>query len=369
MSAQASAKHTIIRAFMLHNGYLFLQLLRREPRAGAPGLERRGRNGFSGGNGSAHHERAVAERSATTRPAVDVVVPFRGSRSELERLQERLGCLTLRPGDSVLIVDNTPHRSPALGDTDEPIPVLRAAERRTPGFARNRGAALGSAEWIVFLDADTEPGHELLDRYFATEPDPVTALIGGGIRDEPVASSRRLAARYQYMWAGMSQDNTFRLGSWGFPVTANVAVRRAAFEQIGGFREDIRAAEDADLTYRLRAAGWVVERREDATVTHRCRPTMGSFLRQQILHAAGAAWLERHYPGSSPSQARLGFRPGAVRVAAGRLVAAVGSGDRDRIVWALCEPAQRLAWKYGRSLPNSRPLKFGMVLRALRRAR
>jgi hypothetical protein len=37
----------------------------------------------------------------------------------------------------------------------------------------------------------------------------------------------------------------------------------------GGFREDIRAAEDADLSYRLRAAGWTIEGREPATVTHR----------------------------------------------------------------------------------------------------
>jgi hypothetical protein len=150
-------------------------------------------------------------------------------------------------------------------------------------------------------------------------------------------------------------------------VTANVAVRRAAFEAIGGFRDDIRAGEDADLTYRLRAAGWSVERREAAAVVHRTRPTLSSFFRQQVLHAAGAEWLERHYPGASPSNSRLGFSPRAVHVAAARLIAAVRSGDRDRLVWALCEPAQRLAWKYGRTLPNQRPLTADMLWRAIRR--
>jgi mycofactocin glycosyltransferase len=301
-----------------------------------------------------------------SRPAVDVVVPFGGPRGELDALRARLGRLQLRPGDSVLIVDNTPKRPGIKPSGNGSVPIVRAAERRTPGYARNRGAVEGQAAWIVFFDADTQPSEDLLDRYFEPEPSEETALIGGGVQDEPVASNGRPAARYQYMWAGLKEDNTFRLGSWGFPVTANVAVRRAAFESIGGFRDDIRAGEDADLTYRLRAAGWAVERREAATVTHRTRPTLGSFVRQQALHAAGAAWLERHYPGFSPAESRLGFSPRAVHVAAGRVVAAARSGDRDRLVWALCEPAQRLAWKYGRSLPNRRPLNAGMFWRAIR---
>ena len=302
-----------------------------------------------------------------SRPAVDVVVPFGGPRDELDMLRGRLARLRLRPGDSVLIVDNAPRRIGEKTPTNGSVPVLRAAERRTPGYARNRGAVEGTAEWIVFFDADTEPNEDLLDRYFEPSADASTALIGGGVRDEPVASNVRPAARYQYMWAGMRQENTFRLGSWGFPVTANVAVRRSAFEAIGGFRDDIRAGEDADLTYRLRAAGWDVERREGAEVSHRTRQTLGSFIRQQALHAAGAAWLERHYPGSSPSDMRIGFSPSAVHVAAARLIAAARSRDRDRVVWALCEPAQRLAWKYGRSLPNRRPLTAGLIWRAMRR--
>jgi GT2 family glycosyltransferase len=301
------------------------------------------------------------------RPPVDVVVPFGGPRGELDELRTRLTRLRLRPGDSLLIVDNTPRRIGSKASTNGSVPVIRAAERRTPGYARNRGAVEGTAEWIVFFDADTEPSEDLLDLYFEPEPDPSTALIGGGVQDEPIESNGRPAARYQYMWAGMKQDNTFRLGSWGFPVTANVAVRRSAFEAIGGFRDDIRAGEDADLTYRLRAAGWKVERREDAEVMHRTRQTLGSFIRQQAVHAAAAAWLERHYPGSSPSETRLGVSPRAVHVAAGRLITAARSGDRDRLVWAVCEPAQRLAWKYGRSLPNRRPLTAGVVLRTLRR--
>ena len=63
----------------------------------------------------------------------------------------------------------------------------------------------------------------------------------------------------------MSQEDTLRLRASGrSPRPRTRRVRRAAFEAVGGFREEIRAAEDADLTYRLKAAGWEVERREGA---------------------------------------------------------------------------------------------------------
>jgi hypothetical protein len=65
------------------------------------------------------------------------------------------------------------------------------------------------------------------------------------VRDEPVAEDGLPAMRYAYIRGAMSQENTFAFGSWGYPTTSNVAVRRAAFEAVGGFRKDIRAAEDA----------------------------------------------------------------------------------------------------------------------------
>ena len=141
---------------------------------------------------------------------------------------------------------------------------MHAPEIPTPAYARNRGAAEGAAEWLVFIDSDATPAPDLLDRYFDPPPEPRTGLIGGGVLDEEVPAGAPAVARYAYLRGAMSQEDTFDFGEWGYPKTANVACRRAAFEEVGGFREGIRAAEDADLTYRLRAAGWEVERREDA---------------------------------------------------------------------------------------------------------
>jgi mycofactocin glycosyltransferase len=292
---------------------------------------------------------------------VDVIVPFRGSPESLRLLKERLGALSLGQGDSVLVVDNTPdHES-----SDDGVPVLHAADRATPAFARNRGATRGAAEWIVFLDADTDPRPDLLDRYFDPPPGPRTGLIGGGVIDEPPPAGASAVARYVHLRSVMSQEGTFSFGEWGYPKTANVACRRAAFEAVGGFREEIRAAEDADLTYRLQDAGWEVERREEASVVHSSRKTLRDFVVQQALWGAGGAWLDRAYPGSVPLVGRLAFIRWVVRALVGGVVDALRRRDRNGVILALFRPLEAVAWEFGRLLPNERPVPDSSVWKRL----
>jgi GT2 family glycosyltransferase len=293
---------------------------------------------------------AAAGTEPSHRPAVDVVVPFLGSRRELEALRERLSALRLGPDDTLLVVDNTPGR-----DDLPPEPgVLRAATRQTPGFARNRGAAAGQAPWIVFLDADTAPSADLLDRYFEPDPAPATALLAGGVIDEPIGPDGPVAARYAHLRGAMSQADTFAFGAWGYPKSANIACRRTAYESVGGFREDIRAAEDADLTYRLRAAGLTVERREAATVVHLSRHTVLGLLRQKAMWGAGGAWLARAYPGSVPLARGPGLAWWAVRETIRGLFRAVRRRDRDAAILAVLHPLDALAWQVGRWRSNQR---------------
>jgi GT2 family glycosyltransferase len=302
-----------------------------------------------------------------TRPAVDVVVPFRGAQAGLEELRARLSRLERTAQDSVTIVDNTPERGPAVGSDSDEVQVVHAPELATPAYARNRGAALGRAEWLVFFDADVEPAEDLLDRYFDRAPGERTALLAGGVRDESVPAGGKAVARYLYISRGMSQDHTFRLGpKWGFAQTANAACRRVAFAEVGGFRECIRAGEDVDLTYRLRAAGWAVERREEATAVHRSRQTVLGLVAQRASHGSAAAWIDREYPGAAPPRRRPGLVWWAARTSATRLRAAARSRDRDEALWALFEPLEQLTLEFGRSIPNERPLPRRSPWRFLR---
>jgi mycofactocin glycosyltransferase len=281
-----------------------------------------------------------------------VVVPFRGTAAQLAELCRCLAVLRLAEADSLVVVDNTPGGAGEEVARDSGIEVVHAAGVATPGYARNRGAERGSAEWIAFIDADTVPEPDLLDRYFNPPPGDRTALLAGGVRDEPVPPGGRPAARYAHLRGLMGQENTFRFGPWSFAQTANAACRRVAFEAAGGFREDIRAAEDADLAFRLKAAGWGIERREGARVVHRSRQTVRGLVAQKLTHGAGGAWLARQYPGAFPARRRPGLVWWGIRVAVRGLAKAARRRDRDRVLWALFEPLEHLSYEFGRSLRN-----------------
>ena len=70
-----------------------------------------------------------------------------------------------------------------------------------------------------------------------------------------IPDTRTLAARYgtarNFLGQRSHVNNPFRHAA----STANLLVRRAAFEQIGGYTEGIWAAEDTDFTWRLQDAG------------------------------------------------------------------------------------------------------------------
>jgi GT2 family glycosyltransferase len=291
----------------------------------------------------------TAVQAENVRPSIDVVVPFAGAEAELRALVERLRGLDLRDGDTLTVVDNRPSGAPVDG-------VVRAPERPSSYFARNRGAAAGANPWLVFLDADVVAPPAFADRYFERAPDDRTAVLAGGVVDEPIDNSAEgnAVVRYTALRASMSQENTMLEGPWAYAQTANCAVRRVAFDAVGGFRDDVRSGGDADLCFRLRAAGWAIEPRPDAAVIHRSRTTLRKLLRQRARHGAGAAWLAREHPGSFPRQRRLGLAKWTATSFAGAAFARL-RGRRDDAIIGVIEPLWVWAFELGRLFSNHVP--------------
>jgi GT2 family glycosyltransferase len=251
-----------------------------------------------------------------------VVVPFAGSDAALADVRARVAQLTLNEGDTARVVDNR----------TQPI--------ASSYFARNTGAARGQAEWLVFLDADVRFDPDLLDRLLDPPPADDVGVIAGGIQDEVVEDTP--VARALTRRAAMNQ-RVVTDRPHPFAQTAHCAVRRAAFEQIGGFAQDIRSGGDADLCFRLRDAGWRLEARHHAVVRHEARATLRAVVRQVARHGAGAAWVNRRHPGTLPPRRSLGW----LKWTLARAVRGV-RGDRD----ALLDAVLGWAFELGRLLPN-----------------
>jgi hypothetical protein len=279
------------------------------------------------------------------RPAVDVVVPYAGADPDavVSRLR---ASLSLRPDDSFVLVDNR--------GTESHGAVLAASAVRTSYFARNEGASRGRSEWILFIDADVLPGPGLIDGYFSPAPDPTVGVLAGGIDDEAPAAGAGPAVRYAALKRSMSQETVLAHGEWAFAQTANAMVRRAAFEEIGGFRPTVRSGGDADLCWRLRRAGWELERRDSARVVHRSRTSLGKLLANRFRHGTGAGWLSREHPGALPARSKPGLAWWLVRSWASA-AAAAARRDTDAALVAFIDPIAVWAFELGRLVPN-RPL-------------
>ena len=286
------------------------------------------------------------------RPSVDVVVPVAGDRTTVLDVLARVRDLALGTGDTLTVVDN---RGVGVEDPD----VLVAAQTRTSYFARNVGATRGSAEWLLFLDADVTPPADLLARLFEPLPGPEVGVLAGAVIDSDPGPQGAPAERYAHLKASMSQETTLAedRGGWAFAQTANAAVRREAFDAVGGFRSGVRSGGDADLCWRLAAVGWTLERRPGAAVVHHNRTSVPAMLGQRFRHGTGAAWLAAEHPGALPPRRWPGLLWWGVRRAATG-VAALARGDRDLALLGLLDGPAVWAFELGRRMPN-RPLRPG----------
>jgi histidinol-phosphate phosphatase family protein len=223
---------------------------------------------------------------------IDLVIPTLG-RPSLAALLRALGAGATLPDRIVLIDDRRAARTPLLA---APAPAALAARLSVlrgraagPAAARNVGWRAGMAEWVAFLDDDVLPA---ADWFEALQADLAGLPRGvGGSQGRIVVPSPpgRRATDWERNVRGLET------ACWA---TADMAYRRAALEDVGGFDDRFPRAyrEDADLALRVRDAGWHLVRGR-RSIEHPVRPA-GPWVsvRLQAGNADDALMRRRHGP-------------------------------------------------------------------------
>jgi hypothetical protein len=218
------------------------------------------------------------------RMTISVIVPVFNNAADLRECIAALARITT-PECEILVVDDCSTDESAAVAAELGARVVMLGHNSGPATARNRGARLATGEILFFVDADVVVADGVVARVaaaFAEDPD--LAAVFGSYDSKPRATGvvscfRNLLHHYTHQTAN-SEAFTFWAGCG--------AIRRRAFESVGGFDERWTrpSIEDIELGYRLRDAGHRIRLDRDLLCTHLKRWTLGSMVRTDLVARA-----------------------------------------------------------------------------------
>ncbi len=207
------------------------------------------------------HPQSISDRSGN--PTVSLVIPARNAARTVRRCLDSVvpmlqsGFLT-----EILCVDDGSVDATCEIASSYPITTL-VGKGEGPGAARNLGWRAARGDLVWFIDSDCVAHSGSLAKLLAQFDSSRIAGVGGSysnlypeslvatlIHEEIVARHRRMESEVNFL------------------ATFNVVYRRSVLEEVRGFDESLKLAQDAELAYRIRDHGYRLRFESESVVAH-----------------------------------------------------------------------------------------------------
>ncbi|HTK30629.1 MAG TPA: glycosyltransferase [Candidatus Saccharimonadaceae bacterium] len=228
--------------------------------------------------------------AGTPPPPVSVLIAAFNERPVIRRTIEAVLVGDLQPIEVVVVDDGS------TDGTFEEVerafgaePRVRLIRQTNAGKAQalNRAIEASRGEILVCLDADTVFTRETLSRLARHFDRPEIGAVAGNVK---VGNRVNVWTKWQALEYITSQNLDRRAYALLNAITvvpgAVGAWRREAVRDAGGYRSDT-LAEDMDLTWRLRRAGWRIENDSTALGWTEAPDSLGTLYRQRFRWAFG----------------------------------------------------------------------------------
>ncbi len=184
---------------------------------------------------------------------ISVIVPVRNEENSINALLDGL-LLQTRAPDEIVITDGGSTDATAsiiqnYIDGGTPIQLIRSGPA-LPGKGRNLAAQSASYEWLAFIDAGIRPEPTWLGTLAARVAETEQAEVVYGSYEPVVDTLFKECAAIAYVPpAGETDEGMFRAGS-----IVSALMKRSVWEEVGGFPEHLRSAEDLLFMSKIAAA-------------------------------------------------------------------------------------------------------------------
>ena len=243
------------------------------------------------------------QKSVQVLPEASVVVCTHNRTDDLAQCLVRLSPLTVQ-GHEVIVVDSCP-KDDSTARLVASYPEIRYVYEPRPGagIARNRGLLAATREFVAFTDDDALIDSRWLPALLQNFDDPTVAVTTGITMPVELETEAQLwfektngfgrgFARKQFDAISLTPLAAGLAGA-----SVNVAIRRAALEEIGLFVEALGpgtisgSGEDHEFFYRTLAHGYRIVYEPAALVWHRHRRDWKALYRVLYSYGVGTfAW-------------------------------------------------------------------------------
>ncbi|HEX5323824.1 MAG TPA: glycosyltransferase family A protein [Capsulimonadaceae bacterium] len=179
-------------------------------------------------------------------PTISVVIPAYNAAPYVSRAIESALAQTCPPLEVIVVDDGSSDNTAEVVAAYEPRVRLLRQQNGGPASARNHGVRESKGDWIALLDADDSWLPKKLERQVLLTDDPRVGLVHC-FREGRMSSVPDFVT-FDRLWTYNCINNS------------SVVVRRAAFNEVGGFDEDrsLISLEDYNLWLRIAHAGWKI---------------------------------------------------------------------------------------------------------------
>lgn len=173
--------------------------------------------------------------------------------------------------------------------------VLHLAHRGGKSAAVNLGLSACTGDIVVISDIDTTFDRSAFAEIAGYFADPRVGAVSGnlGVRNSYASLITRCQAIEYAIGISLGRSIQDALGILSIVSGAFGAFRRSAIEQVGG--QDVEVGEDADLTMKLRRAGWYIRFAPDAHALTDVPETVAALIAQRLRWDRGliTIWMRK----------------------------------------------------------------------------